>query len=86
MSDTTGFHDVPWDVESANGGSLDGLPPTPPDFDGACCRSEWAGTYGDPGSLWRCTRPAGHDGTHQAGNGIETVAEWRDEDAEAVTR
>ena len=27
---------------------------------------------------WCCTRPAGHDGPHMAGNGTEVVYEWSD--------
>lgn len=88
MTDQTGFHDIPWDVDSANGGSLDGLPAAPERFYGSVCRAEWAGTApthnADP---WGCTRRQGHTGTHRAGDSIATVAEWRDADAAAaVTR
>lgn len=74
---TTGFAEVPWDVHSANGGELGGLPSAPPDFDGRCCKSVWNGPTDEPGdNPWLCTRPDGHSGTHRAGNGTQTLAEW----------
>ncbi len=74
---TTGFAEIPWDVHSANNGLLDGLPPGPPGFDGPSCQSEWHSPMDLPGEdPWYCTRPLDHNGTHRAGNGTETLAEW----------
>lgn len=74
-SDETGFADVPWGVDSATDGASDGLPPSPPTPEGDCCPARWVGTeagYRD----WLCVRWAGHPGTHRAGDGVHTVAEW----------
>lgn len=88
MSDTIGFHDLPWDLYTANGGDLDGLPPKTPDEDrGVCCTSEWIGPTDQPGeSPWLCCRPPGHDGTHRGSDSVSTVAEWRDEDSATTDR
>lgn len=89
MTDTTGFADVPWDLYTANGGDLDGLPPKTPRADGggACCSSEWPGPTDTPQeSPWLCCLPPGHGGTHRGSDSVSTVAEWRDEDAAKATR
>lgn len=84
MSDQTGFREVPWDFASAGVESMDELPPAPARVrDAVCCISEWRGSFGDD-EAWACTLPQGHPGTHRAGNGLDTVAEWRDEDAEVA--
>ncbi len=80
---TTGFATVPWDLFTANNGDNDGLPDKDwPSFDGPACPSEWAGPTGDEDeSPWLCSRPAGHDGTHQASDSVSIIAEWRDANA-----
>jgi hypothetical protein len=87
MSAETGFHDVPWDVNSANAGSLDGLPPAPERHDEICCKSGWVGSTDDddPFGRWVCTQLEGHTDTHRAGDSVSTLAEWRDEDVEEVS-
>lgn len=85
MTDSTGFHDVPWDLYTANRGELDGLPPKTPRPDGDCCSSEWIGPTDTAEECpWVCCRPPGHTGTHQGSDSVSTVAEWRDEDAKAA--
>ncbi|WP_433731075.1 hypothetical protein ACQP2Y_21755 [Actinoplanes sp. CA-051413] len=85
MSDTTGFHDLPWDLYTANGGDLDGLPAGSTHDDGTCCKSEWVGPTDQPGETpWLCCLPEGHSGTHRGQDSVSVVAEWRDEDATKV--
>lgn len=82
MSDGTGFHDVPWDLYTANGGDLDGLPPAGPRYAGACCNSEWVGPTDEAGEThWLCCLSEGHEGTHRGSDSVSTVAEWRDADS-----
>lgn len=77
MTDTTGFAPVPWDMFGANGGEHDGLPPDTPDHNTWCCESTWPSPADTPdGYFWTCTLPWDHVGTHRAGNGRSTIAEW----------
>ena len=88
MTAETGFHEVPWDVFSANGGNDEGLPPTPGRHGEPCCTSKWVGFIPseEPCPTWVCSWPLGHVGTHRGGDSVSIVAEWRDQDAEGGAR
>jgi hypothetical protein len=65
----------PWDVFTANGGDLAGLPAKDwPRFDGPACPSGWTPPGDD--SAWSCSLPTGHTGIHRASDGTSVVAEW----------
>lgn len=84
MTETTGFHEVPWDLYTANGGKLAGLPAQGLDSGNGDCPSRWRGPTDRPYEQpWMCTLSAGHTTTHRGSNGTETLAEWRDEDEAA---
>ncbi len=87
MNGETGFHSLPWDLYTANGGDLDGLPDSDREDDGSCCDSEWVGPTDEPHETpWLCCLPAGHKGTHRGSDSVSVIAEWRDEDATVVAR
>lgn len=67
---------VPWDAFDALRAGLgeDDLPPFRPDWGRDMC-DEFCTIPGR--KPWACTRPAGHDGVHQAGSSsLRVLAEW----------